>query len=80
MSRLNELSIGLNDIEIPTNAIEPIKSIDGEGSQLLYLKLWPKRNLTIKSNAFQNLGRLLYFYLLDPSPNGRSNKIIKFEK
>ena len=55
MTQLEVLTIGVNDTEMPTNAIEP----DGNQTKLNRLTILNNyQNLTIKSKAFQLLNQL----------------------
>ena len=70
MSLLEDVNIGLNASEIPSNAIVPT---DGKQSQMQSLTIKSKQNLTIRSNAFHNM-KHLYEIKFDHT------KFAKFEK
>lgn len=70
MNMLEDVSIGLNANEIPSNAIV---SNDGKESQMQSLTIKSKQNLTIRSNAFHNM-KHLYEIKFDHT------KFAKFEK
>ena len=70
INNLKVLAIGLDVDEIPSNAIKPS---NGNQSKLQYLLFSSERNLTIKSNAFENLINLREIAI-------ESTKIKKFEK
>ena len=55
LTNLNSLTLGLNVTEIPSNAIQPI---NGLYSSINDFTLRSMQNLTIKTNAFNNLNKL----------------------
>ena len=74
MTELEDLTIGLNVNEIPSNALQPI----GGQSKLALILITANQNITIKSGAFQNLNHLHYINIYNTTIKTIEKEAFKF--